>query len=295
MKLFSPLLKMTELDEDSLTETASFITAQEENNITLSSLFYQNGECQIPSPASYKIFLFREPSSRMLKGVLALSKTGSILHCLKFTTEKEESLFKKMISNEIPQDWIFCIIGEKKGTDLVASAIKRKSQERRSYTLMHFECKAPKLPLPEGLKLIQCGTEQLEALCPLQKGYEIDEVLLAPEDFEETASRLTLRKFLREQIIYALFTQGSTKASIPVAKAGTNARGLNWCQLGGIYTVPRYRNKGYAAFLAQSLALKIAQSGKKTALFVKDKNIAAQKAYTKAGFVKDKAFEIIYY
>ncbi len=289
---------MTELDESSLYETVKFITRDEQENITLSSIFHKDGKCAIPAAAVYKVFLFKDSDNGSLKGVTSLSNTGNILHCLKFTAEKEEKQFQKLISGEIPHERIFCVMGEKKGTELIASSIKRKRQETRNYTLMHYEGNSKILLPPEGLTLVKCGVQHLDSLIPLQKGYEFDEVLLSPDDFEEAASRLTLRKALREQIIYSLFAKtssGSFEKTAPVAKAGTNAMGLNWFQLGGIYTVPRYRGLGCASFLAQTLAKKITEAGKKTALFVKDANIAAQKAYAKAGFVKDKPFEIIYY
>ncbi|MCR4713462.1 MAG: hypothetical protein K5751_03680 [Treponemataceae bacterium] len=285
------MLLISEIDDDSLLDVARFIAQDEQKNITLSSLFYSDGKCSLPSEAKYKIFLFRTTKDE-LKGVVSFSEHGQILHCLKFTSETEKAEFCKLLADEIPHKQVFCIIGEKEGCELVASAVKRRRQETRSYMLMHYEGNTEKLHLPENLELVKCEAMHLDDLVPLQKGYEMDEVLLDAADFEEAVCRLTLRKTLREQIVYALFTEPGKKA---VAKAGTNARGLNWYQLGGIYTVPQYRNHGFAAFLAQTLALKNAEMGKKTALFVKCANIPAKKAYTKAGFVTDTSFEIIYY
>ena len=300
------MLQMSELDEITLLEVVNFITQDEQQNITLSSLFFKDGTCSMPAAATYKVLLFRDGQDACarhdarnadarcapLKGVISFSDGGQILHCLKFTSDAEKAEFCKLIATQIPHDQVFCILGEKEGCELIASAVDKKRRQTRCYKLMHYDENAKKLLPPEKLKLTKCGLEQLNELVPLQKGYELDEVLIDKTDFEETVSRLTLRKALREQIIYALFAE---QENIAVAKAGTNARGLNWYQLGGIYTVPRFRNHGYAAFLAQTLALKNAEMGKKTALFVKDANIPAQKAYAKAGFVPDKPFEIIYY
>ena len=300
------MLQMSELDESTLLETAKFITQDEQQNITLSSLFFKDGTCSMPAAEKYKILLFRDTpldkqdrggsGTAPIKGVVSFSDGGQILHCLKFTSEAEKAEFQKLLAAEIPHDQVFCILGEKQGCEIIASIVKKRRRQTRCYTLMYFAGNTERLPPPEKLKLVKCGTAQLNELVPLQKGYELDEVLIDKDDFEEAVSRLTLRKALREQIIYALFAQpGANAAPRAVAKAGTNARGLNWYQLGGIYTVPRFRSHGYAAFLAQTLALKNAEMGKKTALFVKDVNIPAQKAYTKAGFVPDKPFEIIYY
>ncbi len=327
------MLQMSELDESTLLEVAEFITQDEQQNITLSSLFFKDSQpdsktdladsnpmrCTMPAAATYKVLLFRDAPCKApfdkcggsgdapckapfdicggsgdapLKGVISFSDGGQILHCLKFTSETEKAEFCKFIAAEIPRGQVFCILGEKEGCELIASAVKKKRRQTRCYKLMHFDENAKKLLPPEKLRLVKCGIDQLNELVPLQKGYELDEVLIDKADFEETVSRLTLRKALREQIIYALFAE---QQSFAVAKAGTNARGLNWYQLGGIYTVSRFRSHGYAAFLAQTLALKNAEMGKKTALFVKDVNIPAQKAYAKAGFVPDKPFEIIYY
>lgn len=304
------MLKMTELDESSLSETAGFITQEEQYNITLSSLFHKDGTCAMPSAAKYKVFLFRSddiaetaekpacqsaPCHAKLKGVVSVSSYGQILHCLKFTSQSEKNEFCKLLADEIPHEQVFCVLGEKNGSDLIASAIKRKCSEVRSYTLMHYEGASQLLP-PSTFSLTRCGTEHVNMLFTLQKNYELAEVLLDAADFDEASCRLNLRKILREQTIYALFTDSSTKnRQRAVAKAGTNAKGLNWFQLGGVYTLPEYRNHGYAAFLTQFLAEKFREQGKKTALFVNDKNISAIKAYEKAGFVKDKPFEIIYY
>ena len=291
------MLRMMELDSGSLTEASEFITRNEQDNITLSSLFHKEGRCVMPAAAKYKVFLFRDSTTTVLKGVASFSEGGQILHCLKFTAEEEKKAFCELFSAEIPKDQLFCILGEKTGCDLIALAMNKRKKDVRVYTLMHYAGCAQKLLPPEKLELVRCGTEHLEALAPLQKGYEMEEVLTSPDDFDEAVSRLTMRRFLREQIIYALFAP----AAVPglqrqaVAKAGTNALGLNWYQLGGIYTLPAFRGRGCAAFLAQTLAEVNMAANKKTALFVKNINIPAQKAYKKAGFVPDKPFEIIYY
>ena len=310
---------MSELDDDSLFDAVKFITQTEQENITLSSLFFKDCQadpmrCNMPAAAKYKIWLFRDGQAAgdvaqnakacqsaaggkgKIKGVVSFSEGGQFLHCLRFTSDAEKTEFRELLAAEIPQDEVFCVLGEKQGSELIASAIKKRRRQTRHYMLMHFVGNTERLLPPEELELVKCGIPQLNALVPLQMGYELDEVLVDKADFDEAASRLTMRKFLREQIIYALFAKSEADGvSRAVAKAGTNARGQNWYQLGGVYTVPQYRGKGCAAFLAQFLALKNAEMGKRTALFVKDVNIPAQKAYKKAGYVPDKPFEIIYY
>ena len=68
------MLQMSELDESTLLEVAEFITQDEQQNITLSSLFFKDSQpdsktdlaegspmlCTIPAAATYKVLLFRD-------------------------------------------------------------------------------------------------------------------------------------------------------------------------------------------------------------------------------------------
>ena len=150
------------------------------------------------------------------------------------------------------------------------------------------------LPIPPGFTCVPCSEADVNLLLPLQKEYDSVEVLLPGAKLDVPLCRLNLRKILREQFVLGVRADNADSGFF-VAKAGTNAIGLNWVQLGGVCTLPEYRGKGLAAFLVNKIALQKLSDGKKTALFVKNKNLPAQKAYKKAGFVPLCPFSISYF
>jgi predicted GNAT family acetyltransferase len=164
--------------------------------------------------------------------------------------------------------------------------------ERIDYYLMtreYFNIQPPKSELG-NLKLRQAISSDLFSLFPLQRDYEKEEVLLDPERFNATASFLSLQKNLRTELIYLAELDG-----VPVAKAGTNARGINYYQIGGVFTIPTLRAQGIGRALMQALMWEIAQRKKHLSLFVKKSNGAAIKLYTNLGFTVRDSYAISYY
>jgi len=127
------------------------------------------------------------------------------------------------------------------------------------------------------------------ALYPLQEGYEREEVLFRPEDFQPLVCRLHLGKLLRTQWIAGLWENGK-----PVAKAGTNALTPAWAQLGGVYTRPEHRQQGRQKRLLTFLLHRLAQGGRASCLFVKTSNDAALNLYRALGFQEGGAYRIMY-
>lgn len=137
----------------------------------------------------------------------------------------------------------------------------------------------------------KCMPEDLKKLIPLQKNYEIEEVLPSPYMFSPTASKKNLLDILSRQLIFA--------AEIPetgeiIAKANTNESGFYHKQIGGVYTVPKYRNLGVATRVVRTLCENIINSNFTPSLFVKKENIAAIRVYEKLGFEKKNSFRITY-
>jgi len=127
-------------------------------------------------------------------------------------------------------------------------------------------------------------------LLPLQIGYEIEEVCINKKSFPRYISMMNLEKILKDEIAYI-----TTLDNQPIAKANTNAKGINWQQLGGIYTLPKYRRCGVGIITVSALIKHLCMiEKKKIALFVNIENIAAIRMYKKLGFSNAGKFMISY-
>jgi len=123
----------------------------------------------------------------------------------------------------------------------------------------------------------------------LQKNYEIEEVLPKADMFNEDISKKLLSMTLKNQI-----TVVAEKSGKIVAKANTNGEGFIYYQVGGVYTLPEYRNIGISTALVSYLIESIFSMEMKVSLFVKENNQAALKVYKKLGFNKIEDFQITY-
>jgi GNAT superfamily N-acetyltransferase len=129
-----------------------------------------------------------------------------------------------------------------------------------------------------------------EGLYPLQKSYEMEEVVLNPSLFNDAQCARLLKKSLREELVFLAERDG-----VPVAKAGTNARGYGVDQIGGVFTVPSERGKGYAAAVMGALLQAIFAEKNAACLFVKKGNGAALSLYKRLGFRIIAEYVINYY
>jgi len=138
---------------------------------------------------------------------------------------------------------------------------------------------------------IRMATQKdIENLLPLQKNYEIEEVLPSSEIFNEAISKKHLSMILKNQI-----TVVAEKSGKIIAKANTNGKGYIYYQIGGVYTLPEYRNIGISTALVSYLIENIFSRGMKASLFVKTNNSAALKVYINLGFSKMEEFQITYF
>ena len=306
------------LVEEKLAETVAFLSLHEERCITLMSRLVNNGVPAMPDE-NISVLVFRHSKESSVCAVVSYSESGYILHCIPFSEDYAEicAFMKDFLTGRS----LFCILGEKKGSDLLIKAAGRSPTASIDYTLMTFCGLASRagsvagetssvgadgssfvainsagaaLPIPPGFSCVPCSEADVNLLLPLQKEYDSVEVLLPSAKLDVPLCRLNLRKILREQFVLGVRADAADSGFF-VAKAGTNAIGLKWVQLGGVCTLPEYRGKGLAAFLVNKIAVQKLAAGKKTALFVKNKNLPAQKAYKKAGFIPLCPFSISYF
>ena len=143
----------------------------------------------------------------------------------------------------------------------------------------------------EQFKIVRCGIKDADALMPLQLAYEAEEVLPPCRTQNPAVTRKNLERILKTEYVLALQNSRGETA----AKANTNAIGIRWAQIGGVYTVPDFRRKGCASLLVETLAEKIVASNRLPVLYARNGNEGAQKAYSAIGFTKTGGFTIAYY
>jgi GNAT superfamily N-acetyltransferase len=153
---------------------------------------------------------------------------------------------------------------------------------RRDYTPRRF-------PM-QGLRAVKATVTDAEALFPLQRSYEQEEVVINPFLFNDAQCMRLLKKSLREELIYFV-----EKGGKPVAKAGTNARGFAVDQIGGVFTVVEERGKGYATTVMETLLDAIFMEKEGACLFVKKHNNTAISLYERLGFQTVSDYVISYY
>ena len=144
--------------------------------------------------------------------------------------------------------------------------------------------KMPQMPPPQKMRILRGSTRQLLPLFPLQKTYERQEVLLNPDSQDTMETFRWLRSILTNEICFY-----ARRGFRSVSKANTNARGFDHIQVGGVFTVPRFRNQGYALHTVAALCRFIIEEEHKIpSLFVRSGNKNAIKLYKSLGFeIKD--------
>jgi predicted GNAT family acetyltransferase len=164
---------------------------------------------------------------------------------------------------------------------------------RVEYFLMtlHRDGVRPAFPLSDpALHVRKADIGDADALFELQKGYELEEVVIDPSHFSESQCMRLLKAGLKEELVYVAERDG-----VPVAKAATNARGFGVDQVGGVYTAPEERGKGIGALVVGELLKEIFRQKEGACLFVKKRNRPAIALYDRLGFTPVTDYVISYY
>ena len=237
-------------------------------------------------------------------GIINLDST--IYHCI----PNPEQLDADFLKAELPylmKKPVRCISGETGGTKFLIEIFEQggfaPSTRLRDRKLNHpeiiYDYKMMKWSgapysstsgLSGGEEIIRCTESDMEVLHPLQKDYMKDEVAVPGRPITDAEVDITLRNILKNQLCFALTVDGDI-----VAKANTNAIGINCIQIGGVYSHPLYRRNGYAGALVQALCNRAVRSHKTPVLFVKEKNMPAFNLYRKLGFEECGQYTIAYY
>jgi GNAT superfamily N-acetyltransferase len=275
-----------------------FLTSREYRCVSLMSHLVVDGKPSFPGKSVAEfVSLSGNGEKQNIDGILLLTNTGILFHCL--AENIDTTAYGTAIGYFLARSRIYCIIGDKTGSCFLESLNRISPSTAVDYQLMTLDtiptieqCTLPQKaehPGPE-LSIVKGTTSDADRVYPLQKGYELEEVVPAGGIFNSDACKANLLLSLGRQYIYLVKSENSY-----IAKAGTNARGLYWDQIGGVYTDPGWRGRGIASALVGTTARERMLEGRKIALFVKTTNIYAEKTYKKAGFLVKNLFRLSYY
>ena len=240
-------------------------------------------------------------------GVLLFSTYGLLFHCID-TDIPEETILdfgRFFLSEDFPYKELHAVAGICEHTLLFEQVMSEAAHIRLDaavdYYLMRcakpctdtfFQTAESKLntTLNTALSIERATENDLAELFPLQLDYENTEVAYEGRPINPAVCKLSLRARLTTEYIYKVSANGRI-----VAKAGTNARGFHWFQIGGVYTLPAYRNKGLAAAAVAHLINTHSTEAHGFALFVKTANTAALRVYEKLGFEQCGLFRMSYW
>jgi predicted GNAT family acetyltransferase len=188
---------------------------------------------------------------------------------------------------------VHSIMGVGRCVDAVEASLPLPPTTRVEYFLMTLAAGSrhpARRPDPPGLVVRRADAADADFLFPIQKCYELEEVVITPSHFNDGQCLRSLRTALREQLVYLAELSGTA-----VAKAGTNARGYKVDQIGGVYTVPQERGKGLGKAVVSELLKSVFSEKQEACLFVKKHNRSAIALYERLGFAPVADYVISYY
>jgi ribosomal protein S18 acetylase RimI-like enzyme len=187
----------------------------------------------------------------------------------------------------------FCLMGPLAWVERAEACLQAAGPGFRRLRSLDYDFLARPWMPPESLEpqsVVRARPRDAMRLFQLQEGYEKEEVLFSPDEFQPVASWLAFQKTLKEQLV--MVAQPDNR---PAAMARTNARWKHWAQIGGVYTLPSQRRQGLQKHLLSVLLNELARDGQGACLFVKKANVAAFNLYFELGFGDPSDFRISYW
>ena len=244
-----------------------------------------------------KAVVFSEEKTTI--GVLLLSASNVLLHL--FIKKIPECIYGYMETSFFDGIIPLSVMGEQETSLILERIIEKvffqKPKRAEEYKLLVLK-ESPKANFIEKLKtnvnlnleFIKAVPSDTKKLYPLEEAYQEEEVLPKRQKASFDLCFKILSKRINSKELYAVKNGNNF-----IAKAAVNASGFFWNQIGGVYTVKKFRNKGIGTAVVFFLIEDCFKNKKKCALFVKVKNYAARKMYSNIGFKEYCDFRISYF
>jgi predicted GNAT family acetyltransferase len=278
---------------EKLDEIIEFLKRREHTCVAFLSHLLHDGVPTLPSKVKKRVFYLHHGTDGPILGLLLQTAFGFIFPVLD-SPEAEQAPHLRQLSRRLKRNFFQAktIMGRARDVRRIEETVGRPPDTRVEYYIMSLESDPPprKRAPPSGYAFRKAQMTDLQSLLPLQAAYEKEEVIVDGRPVNSSVVYHNMRSALEHHLTYIAERDG-----VPVCKASTNARGIGYDQIGGVYTVPEERNRGIAGELMRYLIEEIRSQGRASTLFVKQHNSAAITMYQDLGFSTRNEFAISYY
>jgi GNAT superfamily N-acetyltransferase len=283
-----------------------FLLPQEWRAVPFTSRLLRQGRPVLPTRFDGAVVILRDQrdTGAAIEGAILRTNAGLLLPVMPYAPGPVPDRLARLEQLPRPETFlpqlfrerVYSIMGSSAEVRWLETGMESDPVASIDYTLMTLgegdfrRRKPPDEPPPAGLRLRQAEARDLPPLFPLQRAYELEEVVVFPERFSDQSCRLNLRRTLRQQLVFMAELDGRA-----IAKAGTNARGFQVDQIGGVYTYEAHRGGGIATRVMSELLERIFRTKRMASLFVKLSNRPAIALYHKLGFRSLDSYRISYF
>lgn len=279
-----------QVSQENFRDLIGFILPLEHICVNFTSRLLQRGRPELPSPREAAVFA--GISEGMITAAVLITSKGLMIpvHGTNFTPSPEQ--LQPLITHIYHYvRRIYCLVGVEETVRQYEPLLKSPVDVRRAHLLMVRPRTRPLSPSKptEHIDIHYLTEKEVRRVFPLEKAYQFEEVVVHPERFNPAAYLLHFRKLVKTQRI--LF---ATHNDVPISKAGTNAIGINYTQIGGVFTTPEHRGRAVARTLMHRLIEEIEASGRSSVLFVRTDNRPAIQLYRRLNFDIAGRYQISY-
>lgn len=277
-------MSFREAREDEAADIAAFLnTHVDQAMFPLSNLTHHG----IGREGRYQMRFWLQGQGDDITAALGLSAMGMLLPVLPDLSEEDLAPLKELLSGES----IAGLIGPTPEAMALRSALGLASAKAEHMAdEPGFALDLTELILPDdpALKLRPITAADMPLMIRWRAAYR-EEVMATPPESREAAAREDMETYLARDSHRILERSG-----IPVATTGFNAELPEAVQIGGVYTPPALRGRGYArAAVALHLAEARQKGIRRAVLFAA--NDAAAKAYRAIGFQPNGRMALIFF
>lgn len=220
-----------------------------------------------------------------IEAVFSFSRGGSFVCCIPRWTKEIKKLVSKFLEDKV----VSCVHGEESSVLVVEDILKNRKIQHESRNMFLMEYNGMSF-VQHNASVFICSEDDCEKLMPLQLGFSREEVLPQWKNVNLPLERMNLEHAIKSSSVYAV-----GDADGIYAKAGINRFSKKIVQISGVYTLGKFRRKGFASLIVNRIAMVADSIGQTATLIVRQENITAIDAYRSAGFGICGTYRIVYF